>query len=45
MGNRLTFDIRCESADNVAEVLGRFIEAAYVAGNSFSFDPGIILDG
>ena len=45
MGNRLTFDIRCESADNVAEVLRRFIEAAYVAGNSFSFDPGIISDG
>ena len=45
MGNRLTYDISYESADNVAEVLGRFTEAAFVAGNSFSFDPGIIWDG
>ena len=42
MGNRLTFDIRCESDDVVAEVLGWFSEAAFLAGNSFSFDPGII---
>jgi hypothetical protein len=39
MGNRLTFNIRCESDDVVAEVLGWFFEVAFLAGNSFSFDP------
>ena len=42
MGNRLTLNIRCESADDVAEVFRRFTEAALVAENSFSFDPLLI---
>ena len=45
MGNRLTFDIRCESADEVAEIVRKFTEAAFVAENPFSFDPEIIRDG
>ena len=39
MGNVLTFNIRCESADDFSEVFGRFTEAAYMAENPFSFDP------
>lgn len=38
MGNVLTFNIRCESADDFSEVFRRFTEAALVAENSFSFD-------
>ena len=45
MEKRLTFDIRCESDDNVAEIMEKFTEAAYMAVNPFSFDPGIIWDG
>jgi hypothetical protein len=42
IGNVLTFNIRCESADDFSEVFGRFTEAALVAENSFSFDPLLI---
>ncbi len=45
MGNRLTFIIRYESADYVAEILEKFTEAAFLAENSFSFDPKIIREG
>ena len=39
MGKRLTFNIRCESDDNVTEIVEKFTEAAYIAENYFSFDP------
>ena len=42
MESRLTFNIRCESANDFSEVFRRFTEAALVAENSFSFDPLLI---
>ena len=45
MENRLTFNIRCESDDNVAEIMEKFTVAAYMAENPFSFDPEIIRNG
>ena len=39
MGSKLTFNIRCESVDDVAEIVEKFTEAALVAENPFSFDP------
>ena len=45
MESRLTFNIRCESADEFGEVQWDFTEAANLAEDSFSFDPEIIRDG
>ena len=40
MGNVLTFNIRCESADEVVEVLDRLTKAAILAENPFFFLSG-----
>ena len=46
MKSRLMFNMRCESADEVVEVLERLTEAALLAEEFFSsFYPEIILDG
>ena len=42
MGNRLTINMRIDSAEDVAEIRKKFTEATYLAENSFSFDPELI---